>query len=210
MKFHWTSSKTRWKDSLTISLAILTTALTSTEVVGIVEIQTFESLSWWGKLIWIIALFVILTIVTFIAKLLCSLKGIKLTIADNEVHIRHADIFKQESLRLIPFNEYFDTQVDDVVIAHNSLNGIFLDSYVDNIDDLRRTIQNSKDVKGGMPHDVKGKTKYPLGQIIKYDKYLLLAFSHFNENNNAYLSHTDYEKSLLLNQGITQRAIESI
>ena len=197
MKFHWTSSKTRWKDSLTISLAILTTALTITEVVGIVEIQTFESLSWWGKLIWIIALFVILTIVTFIAKLLCSLKGIKLTIADNEVHIRHADIFKQESLRLIPFNEYFDTQVDDVVIAHNSLNGIFLDSYVDNIDDLRRTIQNSKDVKGGMPHDVKGKTKYPLGQIIKYDKYLLLAFSHFNENNNAYLSHTDYEKCLI-------------
>ena len=37
MKFHWTSSKTRWKDSLTISLAILTTIQAIAEVTGMVE-----------------------------------------------------------------------------------------------------------------------------------------------------------------------------
>ena len=37
-----------------------------------------------------------------------------------------------------------------------------------------------------------GKICYPLGRIIIYRDYLLLAFSHF-ENNQAKLSHNDYE-----------------
>lgn len=197
MKFHWTTSKTRWKDSLTIGLAILTTIQTIAEVTGLVELEPIESLSWWAKLLWILVLFSIVTIVAFIAKLLISRKGIKLTIGDNDVQIKQADIFNQEGLKLIPFNEHFDTQVDDVIIAHNTLNGKFIDSFVDNIDSLRHTIHNAEMVKGGMPHSVKGKDKYPLGRIIKYKDYLLLAFTHFNENYNAYLSHTDYEKCLI-------------
>ena len=110
----------------------------------------------------IFSIFVVLTIGAFIVKLLLSLKGIRLTVGDNEVQISRANIFKQKGLKLIPFNEYFDTQVDDVIIAHNSLNGIFIDKYVGNIDDLRRTIQNAADEKGGMPHSVKGKNKYQI------------------------------------------------
>lgn len=197
MKFHWTSSKTRWKDSLTFSLAILTTIQAIAEVTGMVEFDFFASLSWWVKLLLIFSIFVVLTIGAFIVKLLLSLKGIRLTVGDNEVQISRANIFKQKGLKLIPFNEYFDTQVDDVIIAHNSLNGIYIDKYVGNIDDLRRTIQNAADEKGGMPHSVKGKNKYPLGRIIRFKGYLLLAFTHFNENNNAFLSHTDYEKCLI-------------
>ena len=37
-----------------------------------------------------------------------------------------------------------------------------------------------------------GRTYYPLGRIITYQDYLLLAFSHF-ENNQAKLSHNEYE-----------------
>ena len=37
-----------------------------------------------------------------------------------------------------------------------------------------------------------GRTCYPLGRIITYQDYMLLAFSHF-ENNQAKLSHNDYE-----------------
>lgn len=197
MKFHWTSSKTRWRDSITISLAILTTIQAIAEVTGMFEIDCFESVSWWVKLLYILALFAFTTIVVFIVKLLLSLKGIKLTIEDNEVQIKHADIFKQNGLKLIPFNEYFDTQVDDVIIARSSLNGIFIDSYVDDVNSLRQTILNNAKVKGGTPHYVKGKYKFPLGRIVKYNDYLLLAFTHFDDNNCAYLSHTDYERCLV-------------
>lgn len=197
MKFHWTSSKTRWKDSITISLAILTAIQTIAEVSGLIELELFESLSWWSKLLWILSFFVVLTIIVFIAKLLISRKGIKLTIGDNEVRIKQADIFKQHGLRLIPFNEYFDTQVDDVIIAHNTLNGKFIDEYVEDVNFLQNTISSAPEVKGMNSRPTNGKDKFPLGRIIKFGEYLLLAFTHFDDNHSAYLSHTDYEKCLI-------------
>lgn len=197
MKFHWTSSKTRWKDSITISLATLAAIQTIAEVSGLIELDPFESLSWWSKLLWILSFFVLLTTVVFIVKLLLSHKGVKLTIGDNEIKIKQADIFKQPGLRLIPFNEYFDTQVDDVIIAHNTLNGKFIDEYVEDTNLLRDTIRNAPEVRGMNSRPSNGKDKFPLGRIIQYDEYLLLAFTHFDENHSAYLSHTDYEKCLI-------------
>ncbi len=42
MKFHWTSSKTRWKDSITISLVILTCIQTIAEIAGFFENETVK------------------------------------------------------------------------------------------------------------------------------------------------------------------------
>ncbi len=197
MKFHWTSSKTRWKDSITISLAILTCIQTIAEIAGFFENETVKDIVWWEKLLYIAIIWVVLIFMAFVMKLWLSHKGIKLSVGDNEVRIKQANLFEQNGLRLIPFNEYFDTQVDDVIIAHNTLNGVFIDSYVDDLDSLHRTIREAKEAKVCMHHSVKGKNKYPLGMIIRYQDYLLLAFTHFDENNNAYLSHTDYEKCLI-------------
>lgn len=197
MKFHWTSSKKRWKDSITISLATLTAIQTIAEVSGLIEMEPFASSSWWSKLLWILSFFVVLTLVVFIAKLMISCKGIKLTVGDNEVKIKQADIFKQPGLRLIPFNEYFDTQVDDIIIAHNTLNGVFIDEHIEDVSSLQNTITSAPEVKGMNPRLINGKDKYPLGRIIKHEDYLLLAFTHFDENHSAYLSHTDYEKCLI-------------
>lgn len=80
MKFHWKSSKTRWKDSLTISLAILTSIQAVAEVTGMVEFESFASLLWWVKLLWLLALFAVITIVVFIVILLFTLKGISITV----------------------------------------------------------------------------------------------------------------------------------
>lgn len=197
MKFHWFSSKTRWKDSVTISLAILSTSLTVAEISGIMDLKPVESLCWWMKLIWIFVLFLVLTILTFVVILLVSRKGIKLNVGDNEIHFKKADIFKQDGLRLIPFNEYFDIQVDDVIIAHNTLNGKFIDDYVNDSTVLQDVIRNAPEVRGLSPRVANGKNKYPLGRIIKFNEYLLLAFTHFDDNHSAYLSHTDYEECLI-------------
>lgn len=197
MSLHWTSSKTRWKDSTTISLAILTISQTIAEITGFFDIETIKDIVWWGKLIWIAVIFAVLTVVFFVIKHYIALNGIRISVGDNDVRIKQADLFKQNGLRLIPFNEYFDTQVDDEVIAHNTLNGIFIDKYVDNIQCLKDVIKDAPEVKGSNPRLANGKNKYPLGRIIKFGEYLLLAFTHFDDNKSAYLSHTDFEKCLI-------------
>ncbi len=197
MRFHWTSSKMRWKDSFTVSLAVLATIQAITEVTGLIELKPIEALPWWIKLLLVFILFSILTIIVFVAKLLISRKGIKLTIENNEVRIKQADIFQQDGLRLIPFNEYFDTQVDDVIIAHETLNGKFIDDYVDDINALQNVICDANKNNGIASQQPNGKNKFPLGCIVKFKEYLLLAFTHFNNKNVAYLSHTDFEKCLI-------------
>lgn len=199
IKIHWTHSRLRWKDSITVSLAILAGIQTISEVVGLFDIDPIRNIPWWGKGLIIIALFVLLTLSVFVFKMIRAHRGITLCIGDNEVNIKQADIFKQDGLQLIPFNERFDTVVDDVTIAHNSLNGIFIDDYVgDNISNLQQAINNAPDVTGLSPRTKSGGRTFPLGRIIAFEnKYLLLAFTHFDKNNCAYLSHSDYERCLL-------------
>ena len=50
-------------------------------------------------------------------------KKVKLLINNTEVNVIFGDIFKCEGKKVIAFNEYFDTLVDDVIIAKKSLNG---------------------------------------------------------------------------------------
>lgn len=197
MNFHWSSSEKRWKDSFTFSFAILTIVQTVAEITGFYDLPFISSMAWWQELLCILAIFCILTTLTFIVILVISLRGISLSIGNNQVRIKQADIFKQDGLRLIPFNEYFDTEVDDITIAHNSLNGKFIDDHITDINLLKDVILNAPKVNGLNSNSVNGKKQFPLGRIIKFKEYILLAFTHFDENKSAYLSHTDYEKCLI-------------
>lgn len=199
IKLHWSNSKLRWKDSITVSLALLATLQTIAEVSGFLDLDCINSIPWLWKLAIIFAIFIFLTVCTFILKHLLVHKGLKLSIGDNEVKIKQADIFEQDGWRLIPFNEMFDTVVDDIIIAHHSLNGYFIDTYVKNdLKKLEQCIETASDVKGLNPTSRQGRKKFPLGRIIPYNnEYLLLAFTHFDDNNNAFLSHADFEKCLI-------------
>lgn len=46
------------------------------------------------------------------------------------VEIKIGDLFTEEEWKVIPFNDRYDTQVDDVIVSHNSLNGKMIDLYV--------------------------------------------------------------------------------
>lgn len=109
-------------------------------------------------------------------------------IKGNKVVIKTGDIFEQDGWKVIPFNEHFDTIVDDKIIAHSSLNGVFLDEHCDK-EDVESTIQEFNGHKGART--------YPLGTIIPYRDYMLLAFTHFDKNNNAYIDVTEHECCLL-------------
>ena len=56
-----------------------------------------------------------------------TLTNIDLNIEGTTVHIVTGDIFEQKGLKVIPFNEYFDTQVDDRIISKRSLNGQYIE-----------------------------------------------------------------------------------
>lgn len=54
------------------------------------------------------------------------LRQIDIKIGITTVVIKSGDIFKEDGLKAIAFNEYFDTRVDDKIIAKKSLNGQFI------------------------------------------------------------------------------------
>lgn len=115
---------------------------------------------------------------------------------DLKVDIEVGDLFTKKGIVVIPVNEYFDTIVDDQIIAHNSIHGKFIDTYFkDRLSELDVKIEqalSSIKEKESNPTRSRGKqNKYPLGTCISIrdgeNIYVLFAFTHFNETNNAYI-----------------------
>ena len=127
----------------------------------------------------------------------------KLKINSSNVTIKYGDLFAENGIKVIAFNEYFDTQVDNKVIAKSSLNGIFInehsggantiDDAIDNEMRLRKNI-----IKDNVPRPYGGKRiKYKLGSVCPYGDFILLALSHFDDDNKAYISVEDYISCLM-------------
>lgn len=108
-----------------------------------------------------------------------------------KVNIIFGDIFLQDGLKVIPFNEHFDTQVDGIIVTPTSLNGIYLDRYCEIKDRIEDEISKIKPI--GQKKRVNGrKDKYKLGTICKVDEYLLMALTNFDNENRANLDRKKY------------------
>ena len=103
---------------------------------------------------------------------------VKLNIDGSDVHVLSGDLFKQEGLKVIPFNEYFDTKVDNVIIAERSLNGQYIKNYCEDINILDNTIKEDRYLKEHIEEsnlERNGKAiKYTLGNSLTRDD----TFSH--------------------------------
>ncbi|WP_049854284.1 macro domain-containing protein [Dickeya fangzhongdai] len=127
-----------------------------------------------------------------------KIKKIDLSIDNSKLIVTEGDIFKQNGLKAIAFNEYFDTVVDNKIISDSSLNGIYIKKFITDVKKLDEYIDNydfSQDSECGYNQDRKvgKKKKFSIGTICLYDdEYILTAFSRFDENNRAYLSMADY------------------
>lgn len=175
--------------------------------IGIILSFTAFSLDSIGNLFMQIAVvmfaYMILVIITFIVKRRLTRDEIALEINGMKVIVKQGDIFKADGRKVIPFNEYFDTQVDDVVIDKASLNGRLILDYLD--DEGRKALSeaiisndNSSLIK---QHDAEAnKDKFPLGRIKVFtyadEEYLLLALNHFNAQNEAHTNRGEYEQTL--------------
>jgi len=192
----WLNSPTRWKDSFSTGFALLAIIETVLAVSGISLDCLWNNHTWIVKLLYVIALFMGIVLITFIIKYFNTKQGISLSVRGIKVNIRQGDIFKAEGWKIIAFNEYFDTTVDDKIIAHNTLNGVFIDKHVGNIDDLKSVITSETDDNTNFKRKPRNnRNVYPLGRIILYKDFMLLAFTHF-DNNQAHLTQKDYEDCL--------------
>ncbi|TCK61547.1 macro domain-containing protein [Seleniivibrio woodruffii] len=150
--------------------------------------------------IFLVLLVVIYFIIWFKSN---NLNKIDINIEGSDVIIKVGDLFQQEGLKAIAFNEYFDTQVDDQVIAAHSLNGIFINQYLDvsvaEFDEYINTynLQNNQ-ILGTIQTRSRGKKdRFQIGTICVYEDYLITAFSKFDNKNKARLTMPEYLEFLI-------------
>lgn len=148
---------------------------------------------------------VIISIIWYIALWLyvSNWKKVDINIESTTISIITGNIFEQEGLKAIAFNEYFDTQVDDKVISKKSLNGVFIENIIgSDLDKLDGHIKEynfrDENVLEKNTNRIAGKEqKYRIGTICVYKDYLLTAFSKFNEKNQACLTMPEYLEFLI-------------
>lgn len=152
--------------------------------------------SWAMRLILIVGACCLLALLVFAFNYLRCKDGLHIEIGGTDVEVAVGDLFTADGVRVIPFDEYFDAQVDDKVISRNSLNGIFVEQYAD-WETLSQTVGEVQPSAAGEPEPVGGRLRYPLGTVKAYDDYALLALTHMDEMNRAHLRHGQYEECLL-------------
>ncbi len=132
-----------------------------------------------------------------------NLNEIHIDVEGSPVTIKVGDIFLQPGLKAIAFNEYFDTQVDNKIIAEGSLNGIFIKQHLDvPVADLARHIESylferGEIIESNAERPVGNKLRYRIGSICIYKDFLLTAFSKFNAENKAVLTMPEYLEFLI-------------
>lgn len=149
--------------------------------------------------------FLILLLVIYLLIWLWSnnLNRVDIKIEGSDVTIKVGDIFAQPGLKVIAFNEYFDTQVDNKIISEASLNGIFIKQHlsaaVSTLDSHIGTYAfESGEILGIDATRPAGKRRrHKLGTICVYKEYLLTAFSKFDSSNMAQLTMPEYLEFLI-------------
>lgn len=132
-----------------------------------------------------------------------NLNNIDINVEGSEVTIKVGDIFSEPGLKAITFNEYFDTVVDNKIIAESSLNGIFIQKYLgEPISELDRHIENysfekNEKLDSNLERKLGKKLRYQIGTICVYKGFLLAAFTKFDDDNKAVLTMPEYLEFLI-------------
>lgn len=132
-----------------------------------------------------------------------KLTKINVTIEGSDVTIKVGDIFQEPDFKVIAFNEYFDTQVDNRIISESSLNGVFIKEHLDisvaDLDEHITTYDFGTDEILGANEDRKRgkKLRHKIGSICIYNDYLLTAFSKFDDSDKALITMPEYLEFLI-------------
>lgn len=130
-----------------------------------------------------------------------NLKKVTLSVNNSIIEIEAGDLFDCEGFKMIAFNEYYDTLVDNEIVSERTLNGKYIKRFypdASGLDEKILTNSHARDCILSSIQRARGKCdKYKLGTIIKDGQYFLLAFTKFDAENRAYLEINEYADCLL-------------
>ena len=133
-----------------------------------------------------------------------NINSVSLNINETVIDIEIGDIFNKTGIKVIRFNEYFDTIIDDVIISKNSLNGKFINKIIneENVDlkEFDKKIKNKlldKEISLNYNRKKGKEIKYKLGTLYEYKDYFLTAMTKFDDDNKAKISQKEFLEFLL-------------
>lgn len=135
-------------------------------------------------------------------------KRVTLKFGESNVDVYFGDIFqsKKDDLKVISFNEYFDTKMDEQtqIISPGTINGKFIEKNKKNIFELDEIFEKDDHLNEKMfininkERKIGKKKRYHLGALVKLpDNYLAVAGSKFDKDNKANISMREYIGFLL-------------
>lgn len=135
-------------------------------------------------------------------------KKITLHFGESDVDVYFGDIFQSEEddLKIISFNEYFDTEVggSPQMISPGTINGKFLENnkdkiaQYDNIFSEDEYLNSEMLIKTNNERKHGKKKQYKLGSLVSLsDNYLAVAGSKFDKDNKANMTMREYIGFLL-------------
>ena len=197
-----------------IYFSVISGILSYVLLFNIVTEEYKECLKYFGYL----SFFVLIIIYLIIWYRANKLTNISIDIDGSNVNIKCGDLFSEDGLKTIAFNEYFDTIVDDKIISNKSLNGVFISKYfsgkIKELDDFIVEKSDELDViNNQVNRRLGGKTvQFKLSTLFVYEEFILTAFSKFDEHNKASLTMPEYIEFLInfwdrVNRVYAQKAV---
>lgn len=127
-------------------------------------------------------------------------KEARFKLKNTDVYVYIGDIFSpdEKEISVIPVNEYYDTQVDDVIVAKTTLHGIYIERYwkrkIKKLDEIisNDSVLSKSKMKLNTSRRIGKKQKYSLGSVIRINQFVLTAMTHFDKDNKAYLQYSEY------------------
>ena len=154
----------------------------------------------WSRL-WAVLALVILFVLVYIGVWVWASKKKRaiLFLHETKILIEEGDLFTSPGKKIIPFNEYFDTEVGNGIIDELSLNGQYIMKYSQKTpEELYESIVSQLKKRDKTPSLIDAtrpfgkKVKYELGTIYDDENdFWLMAYSKFDSDNRAYLTQED-------------------
>lgn len=120
----------------------------------------------------------------------------EIDLGNTKITVKYGNIFTEEGLKVIPCNEYFDSQVDEVLISSKTLHGKVMSEYIEDISDFDQKLAENdccnKRIIEQVKRTIGKKNKYQLGTCFLYNGFIFVAFTKFDNDNKAYLDLSNY------------------
>lgn len=120
----------------------------------------------------------------------------EINLGNTKITVKYGDLFRESGLKVISCNEYFDSQVDEVLISSKTLHGKVMTEYINDINDFDQKLAENdccnKRIIEQVNRAIGKKNKYQLGTCFRYNEFVFVAFTKFDEDNKAYLDLPNY------------------